>query len=168
MIEYQIREITDIEIEACIEVIRAAFITVADEFGLTRENCPTNPAFIRPVHLREDRARGNRLLGMWCGSEAVGFMQLEDKGAGEYALKNVAVTPAHRHKGYGKALLDYAKQAVRAAGGRVIKIGIIDEHKVLKAWYAANGFAHTGTKEFDHLPFTVGFMECAVQANPQT
>ena len=30
---------------------------------------------------------------------------------------------------------------------------------MLKAWYQSQGFIHTGTKTFDHLPFTVGFME---------
>ena len=43
--------------------------------------------------------------------------------------------------------------------GSIITIGIVEEKPVLKEWYAANGFIHTGTKEFAHLPFTVGLME---------
>ena len=37
--------------------------------------------------------------------------------------------------------------------------GIIEESVVLKNWYIANGFVHTGTKKFDHLPFTCGYLE---------
>ena len=40
-----------------------------------------------------------------------------------------------------------------------IKIGIIEESTVLKNWYISNGFVHTGTKKFDHLPFTSGYLE---------
>ena len=52
-----------------------------------------------------------------------------------------------------------AKNAVISMGGSVIKIGIIEESSVLKNWYIANGFVHTGTKKFDHLPFTSGYLE---------
>lgn len=34
-----------------------------------------------------------------------------------------------------------------------------EENTILKTWYAANGFVHTGTKKFKHLPFTTGYME---------
>ncbi len=39
---------------------------------------------------------------------------------------------------------------------------IIEENTVLKNWYIANGFVHTGTKKFDHLPFTTGYLEWKV------
>ena len=72
---------------------------------------------------------------------------------------NLAVLPEYRHNGFGKLLLDHAKDVVKASGGNVIKIGIIEESTVLKNWYIANGFVHTGTKKFDHLPFTSGYLE---------
>ncbi|MPN36714.1 hypothetical protein SDC9_184224 [bioreactor metagenome] len=56
-------------------------------------------------------------------------------------------------------LIDYAKEKVRAFGGQKITIGIIEENTRLMNWYTANGFVHTGTRKFNHLPFTVGFME---------
>ena len=40
-----------------------------------------------------------------------------------------------------------------------IKIGIVEENTVLKEWYKTFGFVHTGTRKYEHLPFTVGFME---------
>jgi hypothetical protein len=50
----------------------------------------------------------------------------------------------------------------RAAGGRKLSIGVVDENAVLKRWYAAQGFRETGRKRFPHLPFTVSFMEKGV------
>lgn len=32
--------------DECVKVIRNSFITVANHFNLTKENAPTNPAFI--------------------------------------------------------------------------------------------------------------------------
>lgn len=40
-----IREINKKEIPDCVEVIRKSFMTVADEFGFTRENAPRFTAF---------------------------------------------------------------------------------------------------------------------------
>lgn len=76
-----------------------------------------------------------------------------------YELLNLAVLPEVRHKGYGKILLNSAKQEVINLDGNKIKIGIIEESHILKNWYLLNDFVHIGTKKFEHLPFTVGFME---------
>ena len=56
-------------------------------------------------------------------------------------------------------LLDFAKQTVRSFGGTGIQIGIIEESEILKKWYQKNGFVSTGTKKFDQLPFTSGYLE---------
>ncbi|MEJ6951365.1 hypothetical protein [Natronospora cellulosivora (SeqCode)] len=42
---------------------------------------------------------------------------------------------------------------------KVLKIGVINENKVLKEWYIDLGFLETGRKNFSHLPFEVCFME---------
>jgi len=80
-----------------------------------------------------------------------------------YELHNLTVLPDYRHKGYGKQLLDFCKAKVKELGGVKINIGITEENTVLKNWYTANGFIHTGTKKFDHMPITVGFMEWEVK-----
>mgnify|MGYP003509241146 CR=1 FL=1 len=87
----------------------------------------------------------------------IGYMSLSKESDDAYELHNLAVLPEYRHNGYGKLLLDHAKDVVKASGGNVIKIGIIEESTVLKNWYIANGFVHTETKKFDHLPFTSGY-----------
>ena len=97
-----------------------------------------------------------------CRKKMVGYMSLSKESDDIYELHNLAVLPEYRHNGLGKMLLDHAKETVKALGGKVIKIGIIEESTVLKNWYIANGFIHTGTKKFEHLPFTSGYLERGV------
>ena len=73
--------------------------------------------------------------------------------------EKLAVLPQYRHNGYGKKLIAFAKEKAKEMGAAKITIGIIEENARLKNWYASNGFIHTGTREFSHLPFIVGFME---------
>ena len=86
-------------------------------------------------------------------------MSLSKKGDDVFELHNLAVLLEYRHKGFGKLLLNHAKNVVNSFGRNIIKIGIIEENTVLKNWYIANGFVHTGTKKFEHLPFTSGYLE---------
>jgi ribosomal protein S18 acetylase RimI-like enzyme len=92
-------------------------------------------------------------------SKIIGYMSLSKEGDKVFELHNLAVLPEFRHKGYGKLLLDFAKEKATSFGGTKIKIGIIEESTVLKNWYIQNGFVHIGTKKYDHLPFTSGYME---------
>jgi ribosomal protein S18 acetylase RimI-like enzyme len=154
-----VREVSADELDTCADVIRRAFGTVAEEFGLTAENVPTNGAFLKTERLVAERDKGFLQYGLSAAGSIVGFMQLEKAGDGAYYLEKLAVLPEHRHQGYGRQLLDFAKNKVRVLGGIKIGITIIEENTRLKDWYNAYGFTHTGTKKFDHLPFTVGFME---------
>ena len=47
------------------------------------------------------------------------------------------------------------------ASAKAVSYTHLDVYKrqVLKNWYISNGFVHTGTKKFDHLPFTSGYLE---------
>ena len=142
-----------------LEVIHQSFATVAGEFGLTRENCPKHTSFIPLEYLKNQYKWGWIIFGLYDNSEMVGYASLSKESQDAYGLHNLAVLPEYRHKGYGKMLLNYAKEKVRQLNGQKIQISIIEENTVLKNWYMANGFVHIDTKKFDHLPFMVGFME---------
>ncbi len=150
------------QLEACAALIRESFLTVAEEFGLTQENCPTNGAFLKADRLATDMDKGNALFGLYEGTALVGFMELEQGRDDAVILEKLAVLPACRHRGYGKNLLDYAKGTAHGMGARKLLAAIIEENTVLKQWYLDNGFIHTGMRKFDHLPFTVGFLECEI------
>lgn len=158
----QIRPVCYDILPDALDVIRAGFSTVAAEFGLTRENCPGHTSFITMETLQTHMQRGWYLFGLYEGEKLIGCASLSDEGDSVYELHNLAVLREYRNNGCGKALLDHAKEKVRAFGGTKMKIGIIEENKVLKEWYRKNGFAHTGLKKFDHLPFTSGYMEWSV------
>ncbi len=146
----------------CLDVIHQSFKTVADEFGLTKENCPKHTSFIPLSFLETQMNWGWHMYGLFAEEKIIGYMSLSKESNDTYELHNLAILPEYRHKGFGKQMLDFAKNAVKEFGGRSIKIGIIEESTILKNWYIANGFEHIGTKKFDHLPFTSGYLEWRV------
>jgi ribosomal protein S18 acetylase RimI-like enzyme len=84
---------------------------------------PRDP--VRPLfELAEDSAReldayidAGRLLVARDGHEVVGHLQLTGRAsAAEAEVKNMAVAPAHRRRGVGRALMDGAIAAARADG----------------------------------------------------
>lgn len=141
-----------------LDVIQESFFAVAAEFGITRENCPNHTSFITFNDLETKMQLGWYMFGVFEGEKLVGYASLSDEGDA-YELHNLAVLPEYRHKGYGKMLIDHAKEKVRELQGQKITIGIIEENKVLKNWYLENGFVHIEAKKYEHLPFTVGLME---------
>ncbi len=155
----EIRTIEKTDLPACLGVIRRSFATVAEEFGLTRENCPKHTSFLPPEYLETQFGWGWNMFGLYDDGSLIGYVSLSDEGGGTFELHHLAVLPEYRHRGGGKLLLDHAKETVVQNGGTRITIGIIEESTVLRGWYEANGFVRTGTKKFPHLPFTTGFME---------
>ncbi|MFL0197721.1 GNAT family N-acetyltransferase [Clostridium sp. WILCCON 0269] len=156
---YFIREIQDKELSISIRIIRLSFLTVAEEFNLTKKNCPTNGAFIETERLIKDKARGIKMFGLFTDNIQIGFVAIAKQDDDTYEMEKLSVLPEYRHNDYGKALITYVKNYVEFLNGKIIKIGIIEENKILKQWYLSCGFTEKGTSSFSHLPFTVGFME---------
>lgn len=141
------------------KLITESFKTVADDFELTKENCPANPAFSKYDQLLEMKEKGIKMFGLFLEKKQVGFIALEQASEGIYYIERLSVLPESRHNGYGKALLDFAFSYAGETNGKKISIAIMDNNKILKDWYIEYGFWETGKKKFDHLPFKVCFME---------
>lgn len=141
------------------EVIRRSFATVARDFGLTKDNCPYHTSFITNERLESKFKDGYYPYGYFADGKIVGFVALTQINDGVFEMNNLSVLSEYRHFGYGKTLLNYCKEKISSFNGGKIVLDIIEENAVLKSWYAANGFVHTGTKRFEHKPFTVGYME---------
>jgi len=155
----EIREIqNEHDIKNSVAVIRDSFRTVAIEFGLNELNCPTHPSLMTLDKLLELEKKA-RLFGLFLANVQVGFVAIEKADDTLYYMDKLAVLPEYRHKGYGRKLVRFVFEQVKKSKGERISIGIINESTVLKNWYIGNGFAKTGTKKFEHLPFTVCFME---------
>ena len=65
----QIMPVSAGQLDRCAEVIRESFLTVANDFGLTPENCPTNGAFLKTERLAAELEKGNRMYGLYSGGE---------------------------------------------------------------------------------------------------
>ena len=154
----EIRQLKREELGEAARVVRGAFATVAAEFGLTEENCPTNGAFLPEGRLEAQFDAVVRMAGAFDGDVMIGFAALDLSDAEKPELEKLSVLPQSRHQGAGKLLVGWASEQARAAGAAALRIGIIEENVRLRAWYEGLGFAHTGTRVFAHLPFTVGFM----------
>ena len=159
MVQVAIKRVEYSELDKCAKLIRDSFSTVAEEFGLTCRNCPTNGAFIKTSRLVTDWNKGNLMFGLYHNTVLVGFMELELTASDIYELEKLAVHPDFRHLGYGTALLSYARQIAMENHMSKISLGIIEENTRLKCWYQNHGFMHIRTVNFKHLPFIVGFME---------
>ena len=106
-----IREVKREDIPTCVNLIRSSFITVAEEYGITKENAPRFTAFAisddrlywhmdkehRPMFVAEED-------GVLCG-----YCSLLIQENGECELNNLAVLPQYRHRGIGKQLLEQAR-----------------------------------------------------------
>lgn len=165
MNEYRIKAVSMDELEDCAKVIRAGFGTVAKDFGLTVFNCACYDAFITVDKLISDFDKGDLMYALYVDNTIVGFMQIDKKSNDQFELEKITVLPEYRHYGYGKILLNYAKNKILQLKGKKMTIGILEENTILKDWYTKNGFIHTGTHKFHLLPFTVGFMEMNINAN---
>jgi N-acetylglutamate synthase-like GNAT family acetyltransferase len=154
------------DIQSVVSLLRRACATVAERFGLTKENCPKSPAFYAEERVRADLERGVQYYLLEHEGEVCGCVALERAKPELGYLERLAVLPGQRSKGYGQALVRHVQAQAQSIGLERISIGIISEDTPLKDWYRRLGFVETGTKSFDHLPFTVAFMEMELQGSP--
>lgn len=139
-------------------LIRRSFQTVADEFGLMRENCPRHPSNCTEERIAADLERGVTYFLLEKAGEPVGCVAAEIPSPGLCYLERLSVLPEHRRLGFGKILVDRVVSMAGEHGARTISIGIIADQTELRDWYRRLGFVDGDTKEFGHLPFRVLFM----------
>jgi diamine N-acetyltransferase len=149
------------DLNSAVDVLRRSFATVAADMNFTEENAPTNAAFMTYERLMESVSKGIHLYGMFNDETLIGTVAIEKSSdeEGVFYLERLAVIPEMRHLKKGRALLDFAFDKVREMDGRKISIGIINENVRLKHWYLDYGFIEMSIRSYEHLPFSVCFME---------
>jgi diamine N-acetyltransferase len=150
----------DDDLTQAVTILRNSFGTVTADFGITEDNCPSNPAFINDFSLKQ-QLQGNRAFYLlYYNNVPAGSVAIEKSPDQPelYFIERVAVLPEYRHKGLGAELMHFATNQVLSSGGKKISVAIINENKILKSWYTTQGFVESSVRKFDHLPFTVCFM----------
>lgn len=149
------------EIEECVEVIRKSFLTVAQEYGFTRENAPRFTAFATThERLYHQYDEGRPMFGYVDGAgQILGYYSLHIQEKGECELNNLCVLPEYRHRNIGQNLFFHALVTADNRGCKKVNIGIVEENRKLRTWYENLGAKHIGTKKFEFFPFTCGYME---------
>ena len=156
-----IREIQPSDITPCVNVIKTAFLTVAQDYDITVQNAPRFTAFaMNEERLQWQYHNEHRPMFVYCMEDKiVGYYSLSQAQGEKIELNNLSVLPNYRHRGIGEALLMHAFEQAKLAGCSVVNIGIVEENQVLRKWYEKFGFVHVGTQKFDFFPFTCGYMK---------
>ena len=151
---------TEKDLSEIVHVLNISHATVAVEYGFTKDDNPSNNAFIDEPTLRVQLNNGIELYAMSIGSVMAGCIAVEKSGkeTDTFYIEKVSVIPEFRNKEYGIKLMDFATAKIMEADGKIISIALIDSNSKLKNWYSKQGFIETGTKDFEHLPFRVCFM----------
>jgi len=89
----------------------------------------------------------------------IGCVALEQVENNVCYLERLAVHPKYQEQGYGRKLVEFFLEKAKSLGNQKVGIAIIQQHEQLRRWYLKLGFIETTSKQFDHLPFTVQFME---------
>jgi GNAT superfamily N-acetyltransferase len=145
--------------EVLADIIQRSYQTVARSFNLTPDNCPRHPSNCTPEWIAHDLDRGVAYFLLSEHQYPVGCAALERADERTCYLERLAVLPEYRHNGQGEKLVNFIIEKARIYKADTLGIGIIEEQAVLKKWYEGLGFTATGTRKFDHLPFTVGFLQ---------
>lgn len=145
--------------------IRTSFWTVAERFGLTKNNAARHPSNCEEDWVRKDMERGVVYYVLEMEDRTVGCVALERTDDAGCYLERLSVLPGHRRQGLGKVLVEHVFAEARRLGLHRVGIAMIAEQEELKAWYKGLGFIEGDTKEYPHLPFRVTFMSHALVEN---
>ncbi len=147
----------------CLRVLNEAFATETAQFGITRENTPSNPAFWGPADLARVVARPADLFAVADPSIlGCAFALASRSRPGTWELRHLAVAPDARNRGHGEALVAEAARRARAAGGQRLRIGIVAQNLRLSLWYRRLGFASLDVTSYPGLLFDVEHLELSL------
>ena len=157
--EPRIRPVERAEIPECVAVIRAAFLTVADELSLSPETSPRFTGF----SISEDRLHYHfdvekRPMLVLASSKILGYYSLAPLRDGVCEINNLAVLPEFRHRGAGSELLADALSRARKLGATAAEVSIVDDNLRLRRWYEGKGFCYIKSEKFPGFAFTCGTM----------
>jgi N-acetylglutamate synthase-like GNAT family acetyltransferase len=141
-------------------VLNKSFITVAVEFNLTKDNNPSNGAFVEVKDICTLIEKGLMIYGYYEKENIIGCIGIKQSNIkDEFYIEKLCVLPEKRHNGVGFDLLQFGENKIRNRNGKIISIGIINKNDQLKVWYGKNGYKEFEIRSLKHLPFEVCIMK---------
>ena len=155
-----IRPMTRDEIPLCVEVIRRGFVTVAQEYGFTKEGSPKFTGFsISEERLYYQYDVEKRPMFVYeLDKKIVGYYSQSLPTDGRIELNNLAVLPEFRHHSIGKTMVEHCRKTAKANGCDSMLVCIVEENRRLRKWYESLGFIHIGVKELPGYEFRCGYL----------
>jgi ribosomal protein S18 acetylase RimI-like enzyme len=135
------------------EILNRAFMTVALEYNLTKENAPRHPAFLDPKAIEAQLHKGLKMYGYVVNDKTVGCVGYWCDNDKNYYIERLATLPEYRHLGIGKKLMEFVENKMAVNGGKTIEIHVLDKNILLIEWYKKLGYAEIRIDELKHLPF---------------
>ena len=121
-----------------------------------RPACAVDAAVLAAIHgaaFPPSEAWGEQAIGLQLGLPGVfglidtaGGMVLARIAGDEGEVLTLAVVPANRRRGLGRALLGAALQEIRDRGARVVFLEVSEANQAARALYAAAGFVEVGRR----------------------
>jgi len=146
-----IKELKDSKIIA--EILNKAFITVAEQYGFTRENAPIFPAFINPDRVEANLSRGLKMYGYEIDGKTAGCAGYSFYKDEIYIIERLAVLPEYRHMGIGKKLMEFIENEIRKNNGKTAEVHVVDKNIVLREWYKKLGYREIRIDKIKTMPF---------------
>jgi ribosomal protein S18 acetylase RimI-like enzyme len=135
------------------DVLNKAFMTVALEFALTKENAPRHPAFIGPDVIERQLNKKKKMYGYIINDQTVGCVGYWSNDDTMYHIERLATLPEYRHMGIGKKLMVFVENKIMEHGGKMAEVHVLDKNNLLIAWYKKLGYEIIRIDELKHLPF---------------
>jgi len=145
------------------DLVRRSFAETAERFNLTPENAPTHPSNCRAEWITNALDKGIIYYLVKLEQTPCGCAAMEQANPEVCYLEKLAVLPEFRHNGLGAQLVEHVRIQCGKLGAKRIEIGIIEKDIRLKDWYLLQGFKEKNTAQFEHLPFSVLFMQLELE-----
>ena len=139
--------------EIATDVLNRAFMTVALQFNLNRENAPRHPAFIGSDVIEKQLHRGFKMYGYTINDQIVGCVGYWKENDEIYHIERLATLPEYRHLGIGKELITFAEKKIKEKGGIIAEIHVLDKNIILIEWYKKMNYIEIRIDDLKDLPF---------------
>jgi ribosomal protein S18 acetylase RimI-like enzyme len=116
-------------------ILNKAFMTVALQFGFTKETVQRFPAFIGSDVINNQFINGLKMYGYNINEQIVGCVGYSFYKDQIYIIERLSTLPEYRHLGIGKKLMEYIENKIRENGGKIAEIHVVDKNVLLVEWY---------------------------------